>query len=197
MKKQSFVVVIFITMVTSIYALSLGDAPYSQKQAQGISILDSIDIKNTNLTLGKPFYTEIFEFPKSQNLGDSENSSSSSNATANSVYSFKGNGKLDSLQITATGSGNAVVREDGTNLLTGRALFTSSQNGTASYSFEALTNTTEKGIKTSLGTAFFDANATGNLESLKSTVGVYESYTDAAEGKGLFAMWHLKDLLPK
>jgi hypothetical protein len=196
MKKQSLVLVIIITMVTSIYALSLGNTTYSQKQDKGTSVLDSMDVKNTNLTLGKPFYTEIFEFPKSQNLGDSENSDSR-NASTNTVYSFKGNGTLDNLQITASGNGNEMLREDGTNLLTGRALFTSSQNGTASYSFKAITNTTEEGIKTSLGTAFFDANATGNLESLKSIVGVYESYTDAAEGKGIFAMWHLKDLLPK
>lgn len=183
-------------MVTSIYTLSLGNTTYSQKQDEGTSILDSIDVKNTNLTLGKPFYTEIFEFPTSQNLGDSENISSSSNASANTVFSFKGNGTLDNLQIIASGSGNEVARDDGTNLLTGRALFTS-QNGTASYSFQAITNTTEEGIKTSLGTAFFDANATGNLESLKSIVGVYESYTDTPEGKGIFAMWYLKDLLSK
>jgi hypothetical protein len=191
MKKQPGILVIIVMMVTTIYALSLGNAGYSQLQSED-SILDSIDMKNTNLTLGKPFYTEKFEFPKSQNL-DVENSS----ASASSEYSFEGNGTLDNLQITASGIGNEVSREDGTNFLTGRALFTSSQNGTASYSFEAITNTTQEGIKTSLGAAFFDANATGNLESLKSIVGVYESYTDAMEGKGIFAMWHLKNLLPK
>ena len=101
------------------------------------------------------------------------------------------------MQITASGIGNEVAREDGTNFLTGRALFTSSQNGTASYSFEAITNTTEEGIRTSLGAAFFDDNATGNLESLRSIVGVYESYIDDNQGKGIFAMWHIKDLIPK
>ena len=116
---------------------------------------------------------------------------------ASSAYSFEGNGTLDNLQITASGFGNEVAREDGTNFLTGRALFTSSQNGYASYSFEAITNTTEEDIRTSLGAAFFDANATGNLESLKSIVGVYESYIDDNQGKGIFAMWHIKDLLPK
>jgi hypothetical protein len=191
MKKQPGILVIIVMMVTTIYALSLGNAGYSQLQSED-SILDSIDMKNTNLTLGKPFYTEKFEFPKSQNL-DVENSS----ASASSEYSFEGNGTLDNLQITASGIGNEVSRGDGTDFLTGRALFTSSQNGNASYSFEAITNTTQEGIKTSLGAAFFDANATGNLESLKSIVGVYESYTDAMEGKGIFAMWHLKDLLPK
>jgi hypothetical protein len=191
MKKQPGILVIIVMMVTTIYALSLGNAGYSQLQSED-SILDSIDMKNTNLTLGKPFYTEKFEFPKSQNL-DVENSS----ASASSEYSFEGNGTLDNLQITASGIGNEVSREDGTNFLTGRALFTSSQNGTASYSFEAITNTTQEGIKTSLGAAFFDANATGNLESLRSIVGVYESYIDEGEGKGIFAMWHIKDLLPK
>jgi hypothetical protein len=101
------------------------------------------------------------------------------------------------LQITASGNGNEISREDGTNFLTGRALFTSSQNGTASYSFEAITNTTGEGIRTSLGATFFDANATGNLESLRSIVGVYESYIDESHGKGIFAMWHINDLLSK
>ena len=192
MKKQLAISVVIVMMVTAVYTLSLGNTGYSQQQIES-SILDSIDVKNTNLTLGKPFYTEKFEFPKSQNQGDSENIS----ASASSVYSFEGNGTLDNLQITASESGNEVSREDGTDYLTGRALFTSSQNGTASYSFEAITNTTEEGIRVSLGAAFFDANATGNLESLRSIVGVYESYIDEGEGKGIFAMWHIKDLLPK
>lgn len=177
-------------IVTTIYALSLGNSSYSQNQTES-SILDSMDVKNANLTLGTPFYIEEFEFPKSQNLGDAENQ----NASANALYSFKGNGTLDDLQIIASDSGSEVLRDDGTNFLTGRALFTSSQNGTASYSFEAITNSTDEGIRTSLGAAFFDANATGNLESLKSIVGVYESYLDESHGKVLFAMWHLKDLL--
>jgi hypothetical protein len=192
MKKQPVIVVFIMMVVTTIYAFSLGNTVYSQQQSEN-SILDSIDVKNTNLTLGKPFYTEKFEFPLSPNLGGSENSS----APASSAYSFEGNGTLDNLQITASGIGNEVKREDGTDFLTGRALFTSSENGTASYSFEAITNTTEEGIRTSLGAAFFDANATGNLESLKSIVGVYESYIDNGQGKGIFAMWHIKDLLPK
>jgi hypothetical protein len=192
MKKQPAILVVIMMIVTTIFAVSLGNAGYSQQQGEN-SILDSIDVKNTNLTLGKPFYTEKFEFPKSQNLGDSENSS----ASASSAYSFEGNGTLDNLQITASGIGNEVAREDGTNFLTGRALFTSSQNGTASYSFEAITNTTEEGIRISLGAAFFDDNATGNLESLRSIVGVYESYIDESQGKGIFAMWHIKDLIPQ
>ena len=192
MKKQSAIIFAIMMMVTTIYALSLGNIGYSQQQGES-SILDSINVKNSNLTLGKPFYTEKFEFPLSQNNGDSKNNGTS----ASSVYSFEGNGTLDNLQITASGNGNEVAREDGTNFLTGRALFTSSQNGTASYSFEAITNTTGEGIRTSLGAAFFDANATGNLESLRSIVGVYESYIDESHGKGIFAMWHINDLLSK
>ncbi len=191
MKKQPVILaLIMVVVVTTIYASLLGNTGYSQQGE--ISILDSIDVKNTNLTLGKPFYMEKFEIPKSQNLGDIENN----NTSASSVYSFEGNGILNDLQITATGIGNVIPRDDATNFLTGRALFISPENGTASYSFEAITNTTQA-IRTSLGAAFFDANATGNLESLKSIVGVYESYIDEAEGKGIFAMWHLKDLLPK
>ena len=98
MKKQPAILVLIVMIVTTIYALSLGNAGYSQQKDEN-SILDSIDVKNTNLTLGKPFYTEKFEFPKSQNLGDSENSS----VSASSAYSFEGNGTLDNLQITASG----------------------------------------------------------------------------------------------
>jgi len=190
-KKQQPDLVLIMMVVTIVNALSLGNAGYAQQQSPN-SILDTIDVKNANLTLGKPFYTEKFEFPKSQNLG-SENISSSTS----SEYSFMGNGTLKDLQIDATGSGSEILRDDGTTFLTGRALFTSAQNGNASYTFEAITNTTEEGIRTSLGTAFFDANATGKLSFLKSIVGVYESYIDPTEGKGVFAMWHIKDLLPK
>lgn len=190
MKKQEAGLPFIVMMVTIVYALSLGNIGYSQQQNQN-SILDIIDVKNANMTLGNPFYTEKFEFPKSQDLG-SENIST----ITSSEYSFRGNGTLNNLQIAASGSGSEIPRDDGTNFLTGRALFTS-QNGNASYTFEAITNTTEEGIRTSLGAAFFDANATGNLASLKSIVGVYESYIDPTEGKGVFAMWHIKDLLPK
>jgi hypothetical protein len=196
MKKQLAIIFLITSIATTIYALSLGNTVYSQQQQQqgrNISILDSVDVKNTNLTLGKPFYTERFVFPKSQNLGDSKNN----DASASSVYSFKGNGSINDLQIAASGVGNEIPRGDGTSFLNGRALFTSSQNGTASYTFEAITNTTKEGIKTGLGTAFFDANATGDLKPLKSIVGVYESYIDQNEGKGIFAIWHIKDLIPK
>ena len=100
MKKQPVILVVIMMMVTTIYALSLGNTGYSQQQGES-SILDSIDVKNSNLTLGKPFYTEKFEFPLSQNNRDSNSSTS-----ASSVYSFEGNGTLDNLQITASGNGN-------------------------------------------------------------------------------------------
>jgi hypothetical protein len=69
-----------------------------------------------------------------------------------------------------------------------------SQNGSAHYSFKDISsiidNTTQR-----LGAAFFDTNATGNLEFLKSTVAVYQSYVDEEDKKGIFAMWKLKGLL--
>lgn len=89
MKKQPVILVlIMVVVVTTICASSLGNTGYSQQGEN--SILDSIDVKNTNLTLGKPFYMEKFEIPKGQNLGDIENSSTS----VSSVYSFEGNGTL-------------------------------------------------------------------------------------------------------
>ncbi len=130
-----------------------------------------------NLTLGTPLYTEIFTVPKSQD----DNSTSS-------VYSFSGHGTLNGMKVSATGNGLMVPREDGTSSITdGRTLFTS-ENGSASYSFEALIDI-EDNLTRHLGAAFFDANATGNLEFLKSIVGVYKALIDE---KGIFAMWQLK-----
>jgi hypothetical protein len=141
---------------------------------------DFIDIQKMNLTLGKPMYTEIFTVPKSQD--DNDNFTSS-------VYSFSGNGTLNGMKISATGNGLVVPREDGTSSITcGRALFTSTENGSASYSFEAIINI-EDNVTKHLGSAFFDANATGNLEFLKSIVGVYKALIGE---KGTFAMWQLK-----
>jgi hypothetical protein len=75
---------------------------------------DFIDIQERmNLTLGKPIYTEIFTVPKSQD----------DNLTS-SVYSFSGNGNLNGMEVSATGNGLMVPREDGTSSITdGRALF--------------------------------------------------------------------------
>ena len=139
---------------------------------------DFIDIEERmNLNLGKPIYTEIFTVPKSQD----------DNLTS-SVYSFSGNGTLNGMKVSATGNGLMVPREDGTSSITdGRALFTS-ENGRASYSFGAIIDI-EDNVTRHLGAAFFDANATGNLEFLKSIVGVYKALIGE---KGIFAMWQLK-----
>ncbi len=140
---------------------------------------DFIDIQEEmKLTLGKPIYIERFTVPKSQN----------DNFTT-SIYSFTGNGNLSGIKVSASGNGVMVPREDGTSSITnGRALFTS-ENGNASYSFGAIIDTEDNVIR-HLGAALFDANATGNLEFLKSIVGVYKALID--DEKGTFAMWQLK-----
>ena len=113
---------------------------------------------------------------------------SQDNNLSSSVYSFLGNGTLNGIKVSAIGNGLMVPREDGTSSITdGRALFTS-ENGSASYSFGAIIDI-EDIVTRHLGTAFFDANATGNLEFLKSIVGVYKALIGE---KGIFAMWHLK-----
>ena len=61
---------------------------------------------------------------------------------------------------------------------------TSKNGGNASYSFEAIINIEGNATK-HLGATFFDTNATGNLEFLKSVVGVYK---DVLDEKGTFAM---------
>jgi hypothetical protein len=177
MKVLYSIFIVATTMIESLLILSSTDDElvYAQ-QEQNQS--DFIDIqKKMNLTLGTPLYTEIFTVPKSQD----DNSTSS-------VYSFSGHGTLNGMKVSATGNGLMVPREDGTSSITdGRALFTS-ENGSASYSFGALIDI-EDNVTRHLGAAFFDANATGNLEFLKSIVGVYKALIDE---KGIFAMWQLK-----
>ena len=67
--------------------------------------------------------------------------------------------------------------------------FFTSENGNASYSFGAIIEI-EDNVTRHLGAARFDANATGNLEFLRSIVGVYKALI--SDEKGTFAMWQLK-----
>ncbi|HEX5187527.1 MAG TPA: hypothetical protein VFV86_11615 [Nitrososphaeraceae archaeon] len=190
MKLMLYSLLVLATILTILISfLSLQEIAYSQQRLQEKNNpLSSIDIQNTNLTLGKPIYVEKFEVPMSS--GDDNVNNNDIADSNNSIYSFKGNGTLKDLKISATGNGIVVPRYDGTSSITGRAIFIS-QNGSASYSFEDIANT-EDLITQRLGAAFFDANATGNLEFLQSSVGVYESYVDNRDGQGLFAMWSLK-----
>jgi len=166
-----------LLMFSSIYDKLI----YAQQQEENQT--DFIDIQRVqmNLNLGKPIYTEIFTAPKSSyDIND--------NNLTSSVYSFSGNGTLNDIKVSSTGNGLMVPREDGTSAVTdGRALFIS-KNGKASYSFGAIIDIKDN-ITRHLGAAFFDANATGNLEFLRSIVGVYKA--ELGE-KGTFTMWQLK-----
>jgi len=191
MKIATYSFLVLATILATLFSLfSIQEMAYSQQQKPQNNPLDSIDIQNTNLTLGKPMYIERFEVPKSQSVNDGGNNNDSAASPNNSTYSFKGNGTLNGMQISATGSGIMVPRADGTSSITGRTIFVS-QNGSASYFFEDIAST-EDNITQRLGTAFFDANATGNLGFLKSSIGIYESYVDNIDGQGIFAMWQLK-----
>jgi hypothetical protein len=163
------------------------ESAYPQQQ-QKRDLWDSVDIQNVNLTLGRPIYTEMFEVPEDKGIDNDHDAT-----FGNSTYTFAGNGTINGMEIAATGSGGTNLRDDGTSAAAGRALFVS-KNGSASYSFEdiasSMENTTQR-----LGAAFFDANATGDLEFLKSAVGVYQSYVDDADKKGIFAMWQLRGFL--
>ena len=176
---HSFLIILLVTMMIS---LSMFSTPYyefvySQKEENQTDFIDKQ--KEMNLTLDKPIYIERFTVPNSQN----------DNLTT-SIYSFSGNGNLSGIKVSATGNGVMVPREDGTSSITdGRALFTSENGGNASYSFGAIINT-EDNVTRHLGAAFFDANATGNLEFLKSVVGIYKALI--GDEQGTFTMWQLK-----
>jgi hypothetical protein len=171
----SIVVVLAITMFVYllIFSFTNNELLYAQQQEQ-----NQTDIQEINLTLGKPTYTEKFTVPKSID-----------EKLSSSVYSFSGNGTLNGMKITTTGNALMLPREDGTSSITdGRALFISENGGSASYSFEAIINM-EDNVTKHRGAAFFDANATGNLEFLKNVVGVYKAVINE---KGTFAMWQLE-----
>lgn len=162
---------LFLVLASTDYELT-----YGQQEGDRVG---SIDIKEEmNLTLGDPLYSEKFTVPKNAN----------DNLTT-PEFSFSGHGTLNGIKISATGNGHSILREDGTISVTnGRALFTS-ENGTASYSFEEILKMKNNVVRHH-GAAFFDANATGNLKFLNSLVGVYKSVIDE-EGTGTFAMWRL------
>jgi hypothetical protein len=163
-------------MFSSIYEGLVDAQRQEENQTDFIDIQK--ELEQMNLNLGKPIYTEIFTAPKSHEK------------LTSSVYSFSGNGTLNGIEISSSGNGLIVPREDETSAITdGRALFTTkNDSGNASYSFEAIINI-ENNVTRHLGAAFFDANATGNLELLKNTVGIYKAVLGE---KGTFAMWQLK-----
>jgi hypothetical protein len=174
----SFIIVL-TTMVVSLSLFSstydvLVDAQQHEEKNQTIDIKQK---EQMTLNLGKPIYSEKFTAPKSHDR------------LTSSVYSFSGNGILNDIEISSSGNGFIVPREDGTHAITdGRALFISKNGGNASYSFEAIINIKDN-VTRHLGAAFFDANATGDLEFLSSGVGVYKAVLDE---KGTFDMWQLK-----
>ena len=171
----SILIVVAATMIVPLLIFSSTDELVYTQQEENQTDFNDIQ-KEMNLPLGKPIYTEIFTVPKSDNN------------LSSSLYSFSGNGTLNDMKVSAAGNGVMVPREDGTSSITdGRALFTS-ENGSASYSFGAIIDIEDNATR-HLGAAFFDANATGNLEFLKSIVGVYKALIDE---KGIFAMWQLK-----
>ena len=174
----SFLIMVSATMIISLsmFSSTYDELVYTQQEENQI---DFIDIQEQmNLTLDKPIYIERFTVPKSQN----------DNLTT-SIYSFSGNGNLNGIKVSATGNEVMVPREYGNSSITdGRALFTS-ENDNASYSFGAIIET-EDYVTRHLGAALFDANATGNLEFLRSIVGVYKALI--GDEKGTSAMWQLK-----
>lgn len=175
----AFLIVLTIIMVVSLslFSSTYYNSVYAQQHKEKNQTGDIKQEEHMNLNLGKPFYTEKFTAPKSHDK------------LTSSVYSFSGNGTLNGMQISSSGNGFMVPREDGTHAITdGRALFTSKNGGNASYSFQAIINIKDN-VTRHLGAAFFDANATGNLEFLKSIVGVYKA--ELGE-KGTFTMWQLK-----
>jgi hypothetical protein len=166
--------IFFATLIGFVLIHFMGVLIFAQAKNQtGLN-----DIQEMKLSLGKPIYTEIYNMPQYQNVNDD----------FASEFTFLGNGTLNGVEISAKGNGHAVPREDNTSSIIGRTFFTSVENGTASYDFKGIRKVIDN-VTISTGATFFDANATGNLEFLKSVVGVYKSQLDERRS---FAMWLLK-----
>ncbi len=175
----AILIVVTTTMIAPLllFSSTYDDLAYAQQHKEKNQTIDIKQEEQMNLNLGKPIYTEVFTAPKSHDK------------LTSSVYSFSGNGTLNGMEISSSGNGLIIPREDGTSAVTdGRALFTSENGGNASYSFEAIIDTEDNVIR-HIGAALFDANATDNLEFLKSVVGVYKAVLGE---KGTFTMWQLK-----
>ncbi|MGD1839104.1 MAG: hypothetical protein ACPKPY_13725 [Nitrososphaeraceae archaeon] len=156
------------TLATTIYAQEVNQTKFIDKEM--------------NLILGKPIYVQ--EYTVSEKFKNNVD-----NNVSDLEFSFSSTGSLNGIEISVTGNGVLIPREDGTSSSIGKGFFTSMENGTASYSFQSI-DYNENDIEKHVGTAYFDANATGNLEFLKSMVGVYKGQQE--NNNGLFVMWPLK-----
>ena len=168
-----FFILIGVSLVLTLSSVSISI------QEENENKFDFKALQEMNLTLGKSIYVEKFILPE-----ESQNK----NIFENDTYSFSGSGMLNDIEISSMGNGIILSREDNTHSITGKGMFKSLENGMASYSFEEIAYSGENTSK-HLGAAFFDSNATGNLEFLKSNVGIYKVYLDR---EGTFVMWELK-----
>ena len=170
-------ILIFLLSTLSILVIILSS---STVYVQTTNQTDFVDLE-MNLILGKPIYVEKYAVSdKSINKVD--------NKPNKLAYSFSSNGTLNDIKVHVYGNGLSMTREDGTSLSNGRAFFTSIENGTASYSFQSI-DYSKNDLTKYHGAAFFDSNATGNLEFLKSIVGVYKGQED---DNGIFVMWQFR-----
>ena len=135
-----------------------------------------------SLDLGKPFVVEIY-----QSLGEKPETAD------NGIYSnFAGKGTLNGrLNITVEGNYSETLRNNDTSYIQGKTKFSTKDNGTAIFDFDAIGNYKQDGTFNSIGAAIFEDKARGELSFLSNWVAIYKDQVDKS-GNGTFLMWHLK-----
>jgi hypothetical protein len=95
------------------------------------------------------------------------------------------------IQIAVEGNYSEILRNNDTSYIQGNTKFSTKDNGTASFSFQAIGNYKPDGTFNSNGVGIFEDEAKGELSFLRNWVTIYKDQVDK-NGNGTFLMWHLK-----
>lgn len=156
---------------------------FSMAVANSLYIRAFDDANFTNsLNLGKPFVVEIYQ-----------SSGGKPESTDYGIYSdFAGKGILNgTIDIAVEGNYSEILRNNDTSYIQGNTKFSTKDNGTASFSFQAIGNYKPDGTFNSNGVGIFEDEAKGEFSFLRNWVTIYKDQVDK-NGNGTFLMWHLK-----
>jgi hypothetical protein len=150
---------------------------------KSVQIFTNASAQNSTFNLGTPFFVEHYKVIHVQNVGGT-------NGTSKREASFIGNGTANgNIKIDASGSATVTPRPGGFSFIQGKTTLISGDNTSeADYIFQAIQHSETSGGSKSVGAAFFDSNATGNLSFLNNKLGIYRDQS-SKNGNGTFTMW--------
>jgi len=130
---------------------------------------------NNITNLGAPLFIEHYKI-----IGDKKTMVNGSEPTE---AVFRGNGTVNGINVTSTGTALVIPRSNGAAYIEGTADFKTTHNGNggnAIYVFRAIGN---------YGAAFFNSNSTGSLGFLNNMVGIYKVDMNE-DGDNVITMWN-------